>query len=295
MPHFSSVSIIYNPNSTGSGKELAIKFKSRLTKIISPSDIHITPTKHAGHAEQLAYDIAMSEPKPLVISASGDGGYHEIINGLMKAKLEGAKPVAGLLPAGNANDHFHNLHEGDTIEMIRDGKPTKIDLLKIITTVSGQVTQRYAHSYAGIGLTPKAGRKLNKNKLNKINEILIVLKVLLNLKPVRVLVRGKKLSYDSLIFSNIDKMSKVLELSKKAKVDDGKFEVTAFRGRNKLELIKALLKASTIGLKGQHQASRFIFHTTKPTLMQLDGEIIKIDRNSKTTISLEHSVLPCII
>lgn len=295
MLYFSSITIIYNPNSTGSGKALATKFKSRLAKNIDQPKIKITPTKYAGHAEKLAYDIAMSESKPLVVSASGDGGYHEVINGLMKAKQEGAKPVAGLLPAGNANDHFHNLYDGNTVKMIHSGKTKNIDLLKVISNVDGQIVQRYAHSYMGIGLTPKAGRELNKNKLNKINEIMIVLKVLLNLKPVRVLVRGEKRSYDSLIFSNIDKMSKVLALSKKAKVDDGKFEVTAFHGSNKLDLIKVLLKASTIGLKGAHQTSKFIFHTTTPTLIQLDGEIMKIDGNSKTTICLEHAVLPCII
>jgi diacylglycerol kinase family enzyme len=203
--------------------------------------------------------------------------------------------VAGLLPAGNANDHFHSLHEGDVAAAIAAGRERAIDLLELTATVDGQPFERYAHSYIGLGLTPQAGHQLNQTKLNLIKEIGIVLKVLFFLRPVRLIVQSRPRAYDSLIFSNIEKMSKVLSLSEEATPTDGKFEITAFRRRNKFRLIASLIRASTTGLKGATQATLFQFRTTHTTLTQLDGEIITLDAGTDARVVLRPSSLSCII
>jgi diacylglycerol kinase (ATP) len=109
------IAVIYNPNSTGSSKELATEFSKRLKKRLPDQAIELIATEHAGHGEEIAYELAKKYKRPLIISSSGDGGYHEVINGLMKAQHEGAHPVAGLLPAGNANDHHRNVTRGELI------------------------------------------------------------------------------------------------------------------------------------------------------------------------------------
>ena len=293
MTAISSINIIYNPNSTGSGKELATRLAADLHKALPGLKVSLIKTKHAGHAETLAYDLARATKRPMIISVSGDGGYHEVINGLLRAQAEGAKPIAGLLPAGNANDHFHNTHEGDLVENIVQGKVRQIDIFKLVATLDGQPFIRYAHSYIGFGLTPKIGRELNKTQLNRLNEIGIVLRGLVKLKPTRLKINGKMRSYDSVIFSNVATMSKVLSVPDHATNDDGTFEVSMFRRRNTLQLFMLLLRASLAGLKGT-KASQYTLQTVRPTVVQLDGEIFTLDACT-VSITLEPRHLSCII
>lgn len=291
MPHYTSISIIYNPNSTGASKALSEELKSDLKQLMPKQVVTLVPTKYAGHAEKLAYKLAMETKKPLIISSSGDGGYHEVINGLMKAQAAGAKPIAGLLPAGNANDHFHFMHNLDSATAIKLGKSTCIDLLKLATTSQGKKFERYAHSYIGIGLTPSVGQELNKTTLNILKETWIVLKTIFVLQPARISIDGEEQSYDSLIFSNIAKMSKVLSLSSVANNVDGKFEITAFRRHNKLRLIASLLEASTKGLESNLQASSYDFQTIQPLMIQLDGEVTTLDANTAVSIAIQPKTL----
>lgn len=295
MAEYTSITIIYNPNSTGSGKTLAQELKVKLLKELPEQAIKLVPTKRAGHAEELAYKYAKASERPLIISASGDGGYNEVINGIMLAIQEGARPVAGLLPAGNANDHFSNLHDGDFTHAVLHGKHHLIDLLKLDATNNNSHVKRYAHSYIGLGLTPKAGHELNKVQLNRFNEAWIVAKVLYKLRPTRLKVAGRIRSYDSLVFSNVSKMSKVLSLSQTAELNDGKFEVTAFYRRNKMKLLVSLLKATTTGLHGGLQTDEFTFETLKSSMVQLDGEIITLDAHTAVVVGLERTVLECIV
>jgi diacylglycerol kinase (ATP) len=296
--NFTAISIIYNPNSTGPGKRLATALKRELQELMPAQSVRLIKTEYAGHAEVLAYELAKASTKPLVISASGDGGYHEVINGLLRAQEEGAMPIAGLLPAGNANDHYHSLHETNSATAIYKQQIQAIDVLQFQSQQKGKTLQRYAHSYIGLGLTPTVGKELNKTELNRVNEIWITLQSLARIRPTKIEVRGKKRSYDSIICSNVSKMSKVLKLTKSPSIShmrDGKFEVTAVPNRSKLQLLRYLLKASTVGLKRGRMTDHYTFKTIKPITLQLDGEIYRIDGNSRVDITIKGRTLRCII
>lgn len=295
MNDYSAIIIIYNPISTGPSKDLAAELHKKIKKLMPGKLVKLIATEHQGHAEELAYHYACASPKPLIISSSGDGGYHEVVNGLVRAQETGAKPVAGLLPAGNANDHYRTTHHNETIDGIKKNDIARFDLLQVTFISKGTKQVRYAHSYAGIGFSPKAGNQLNKIKLNHFNEIAVVLRVLFKLQPTRLIVDGKARSYDSLIFSNIGAMAKILTVAKTARPDDDKFEVTAFYRRHKLRLIIALLKASLVGLENSRTVQNFTFKTTKPTLIQLDGEIYTIDQATNVTVKLSPKKLICIV
>lgn len=292
---YSSITILYNPNSTGSSHELAKQFKTDVLKRLPSQKISLKATEHAGHGEELAYSLAKASKNPLIISSSGDGGYHEVVNGAMRAQHEGFTPTTSLLPAGNANDHYHNLHSDDLVDLIARGEHTQIDLLKITGTSKGKTIERYGHSYIGFGLTPHVGKELNKTKLNVFNQVWIVAKALLELKSVKLQVNNKTRSYDSIVFSNIDRMSKVLKISQPSSVSDGKFEVTIFRSRNKLKLILQLFKSTIIPAKEDHQVESFKLKTVKTTLVQVDGEIISIDPQSDVSITIDKQALRCIV
>lgn len=293
--NYTTIAVIYNPNSTGSSKQLAQEFKTNLHKQAPKQKVELIATEYAGHAEKLAYDIAKKSANPLIFSSSGDGGYNEVINGVLKAQSEGAHPTAGLLPAGNANDHYHNLHNEDIIDLILHKEPRTIDVLKVTTTSKNKPVERYSHSYVGFGVTPLVGEALNKYKLTIFNEAWIVGKALLATKSVKLKIDAKVHSYDSIIFSNIDRMSKVLKISQPSRVDDGKFEVTIFRKRNKAKLIGMLLRASVVGVKEDMRVQQFHLETINATVAQLDGEILEIDAHAKVVVGIDKKALRCIV
>lgn len=296
MASYDAITIIYNPNSTGPSKAKAQELYDGLKQKLPRSPVVLKPTKHAGHAETLAYNAAKKHKKALIISSSGDGGYHEVVNGALRAQSEGAHPTIGLLPAGNANDHFHSLHgDHSLVEAIARHKSYAIDALKLTAQVHGKPYERYAHSYIGLGLTPHVGRELNRHQLNRLVEIWLTLKVFLTLRPVHLMVEGKPRTFYSLIFSNVRRMGKFLTISQIADAQDGKFEVTRLVHGTKRHLFGHFFKGVVRGFRHSEQATNFSFTTTRRTLVQLDGEVVRIDANTEATIGIASQVIRCII
>lgn len=289
----SEVVIIYNPNSTGNGKANATSLQADLRRLAPTLHVSLKQTEYAGHAEKIAWDYAKNAQRVLLVSSSGDGGYHELINGIVSSGATNI--VAGLLPSGNANDHFRAVHEEDVVQRIIAGKSRWLDSISIRAQVEGKPWQRYAHSYAGIGLSPSVGRRLTKAKLNFFNEKWILLRQLFRYRYVAILIDGKERRFSSVVFSNIARMSKVLQVANDSSLTDGKFEISAVTRQSKFRLFLYLFKAATIGLEENSSVSRFEFQTIKPTLIQLDGEVYTLDGSCKVTVESVHLALEAII
>jgi diacylglycerol kinase (ATP) len=290
MTKIKKIIIIYNPNSTGDGKSNAQNLKNQLADI-STISVTLQPTKSAGHAEEMVKKLA-NDSTTMIISSSGDGGYHEVINGTLSHGENTSKIITGLLPSGNANDHYNAVHSGDIVERIKNNDIQRIDVLKITV---GDWT-RYAHSYAGIGLTPHIGEKLTQATLNPFNEIWLTIRYFLNFRPVKIRTTTGTHRYDSLIFSNIERMSKYLTLSSEARIDDGKFEVIGSKAGTFTKILKHLFKASTVGLtEDANHVNNYSFTSVRPISMQLDGEVFRFAAGSEVRVSIAPKALNCII
>ncbi len=292
---FDAVYIIYNPNSTGDSVSNAKQLKSELLQASPKLAVTLQKTKYAGHAEDLAYDLSSKSKRPLIVSSSGDGGYNEVINGAIRAQLEGANPTCCVLPSGNANDHSRTLQAGALVKHIATGKVTDIDLLKISINIDGGVQEKYAHSYIGLGLTPVVAVELNKTDLNALKELSIVLKTFYKYRPFKILHKDKILKLDSIIFANIGEMAKVLTISKQWKPDDGLFEIVTFKHGHKMRLLRKLFRATVDGLETTKQTQRFEFKTLKKMPAQLDGEVLMISSGSTVLISSEKQLLKTVV
>lgn len=263
-----------------------------LRKASPDTPVHLRATKRAGHGEKLAYQCAKASKRPLVVSSSGDGGYNEVINGLLKAQSEGAQPVAAVLPAGNANDHSRTMHDDQPLhELILAQEERAIDVLKVEFQQNREHKTRYAHSYVGLGLTPLVAVELNKTDLNRLNELFIAIRTFMKFRPLRIRARGKKLVLDSILFTNIGQMAKTLTVAKNAKPYDGKFEVVTFPHEHKWALLKRLAKAQLLGLHQTRHYQSYMFELMKRAPAQLDGEVEFIDKGSIVTISVAHKAL----
>lgn len=294
MATFSDVIIIYNPHSTGPSEKNAKAFAEQLERELPwMPRIKVIATTHAGHGRSIAKEYATRIPKCLIVSSSGDGGYHDVINGVLESGSKTA--TTGLLPSGNANDHYHALHSGDTIKRIATGETSLIDVLLIEGTSKQKKFHEYAHSYAGIGLTPHIGNELNKTKLNSFKEIWLTLVNLIRMRSVRIDIDGKTKKYESLVFSTIPRMAKTLNLSDNAVLTDGKFEINSVPKVSFFHLLLHLVRASTLGLKEDLQTNHFSFTCHGRLLIQLDGEVSQLDSGSTCTITILSKKLRCII
>ncbi len=285
MQQVSDIAIIYNPNSTGDAAERARELQHELVGVLPTHKPVLLPTERAGHAVDLAYAFARSHEHPLIISASGDGGYNEVINGALRAQAEGARPVCAVLPAGNANDHARTMHGQPLAELLRTGQITELDVLAIeAETISGMKVSRYAHSYIGLGLTPTVAVELNKHTLNSLREAWIVTKTFWGLRPVRIQDGTGVHKLDSLICSLIPEMAKILTIAEDVHPRDGLFELTTFEHNRKIKLLFRLARGVVKSLGAQQRLDRYAFTVLDSVPIQLDGEVMELEGDTKVVI-----------
>jgi diacylglycerol kinase (ATP) len=292
MAAYTSISIICNPNSKGNSVKEAEKLRAFLAEHYEDLEVNIHKTSWATHAETIAYDCAKASAHPLIISSSGDGGYHEVINGAMKAQEEGTQPICAVLPAGNANDHQRALQRSELPEAIIKESITKIDLLKVSVS---EASPRYAHSYVGLGITPVIAAELNRYRLNLFKELRIVLKAFYKLSPFEIKVGGEVFILDSILFTNIGRMAKFFKVSKTAKINDGRFEVIIFPHAPKVKFIGRVLQATTAGLKPKIHYRKYGFQVLQPTPIQLDGEISEVAGGADVVVTCEKRILRTVL
>lgn len=281
---FDTIAIIFNPNSTGDAPALAEQLKASLSGLLPyAADIRLQPTSHAGHAVQLAREAAATG-HVLVVSVSGDGGYNEVVNGLMQAGNPDA--VCAVLAAGNANDHSRSTGTGPLEHAIAGGDVRHIDLLRITTGQPGDAPDEYAHSYIGFGLTPIMAIGLEQGSKGALKETVSVVRTFAKFKPFEILPDGgKRRKFDSLVLANIAQMAKYATLSDAdGKLADGKFEVVVFPHKSKLPVLLTALRAATKGLGDQPSVSSYGFTTLKPIPYQIDGEVRSLDADTQVTV-----------
>lgn len=293
MESFDHIAVIYNPNSTGNAEQLAQSFAASVKKHQKNLGVTATlvPTKRAKHAIALAKQVAIKYKRPLIVSSSGDGGYNEVINGVMQAKLHNGSvsPVVAVLAAGNANDYKRVMRgESKLIDFILHSKPKPFDLIRVEI---GEMS-RYAHSYIGFGVSADVGDKIDDSDGRLLSEASLVAQTLQEYEPFRVRRHGIVKLYDSLIFANISQMAKIVKLDDKHTVSDGKFELVVHQHYNRLRSALAMLSTALFGAPKPKSYSSYSFETTA-TALQLDGEVEKLKHTGYKSVevtSVKHAV-----
>ena len=280
------VVIVLNPNSTGDGPSNAQELQDRLAADAPGLDVELAETQHAGHAEELARTAVAERPGTLVVSASGDGGYHEVVNGVVQAARDGhPEGLAAVLPSGNANDHAtatqHRPLAEAVLEAVHGGAEQRMDLLEVSSKGRGP---RVAHSYVGVGISPVAAAALNEHDLDAFRETFLVLREFWRYRPLTISHGGRDLRIDSLVFANIDRMAKYAQLSEGSTVDDGRYETVLIPHRGKLRLVMEF--ARLVQGRGEHtsRSGPYEFLTRTPIPLQLDGEVIEVPGGATVTV-----------
>jgi diacylglycerol kinase family enzyme len=289
---FDRIVIIFNPESTGSASRLAEELRDDLAGRLPTVPLDLRPTERAGHARELAAQAAR-QGRPLLVSVSGDGGYHEVVNGVMDAG--NTEAVCAVRAAGNANDHRRTTRERRLADAIEAGDVRRIDLLRV-TLGGGPSTQtRYAHSYVGVGLTPVVAVDLEKGGKGSWHEILSTVRAFSRFRPFPIrLEDGRARSIDSLVFANIAEMAKYATLSSDGRPDDGRFEVIMQPRTGKLRVLATALRAATLGLGPQPTATHYAFTALAPMPLQMDGELLALDADTRVAVDIAPRALATI-
>jgi diacylglycerol kinase (ATP) len=279
---FDRIVLIYNPHSTGNAPRLAEELHADLTSRLPEVPVVMRPTEHAGHARDLAREAAQTG-RPLIVSVSGDGGYNEVVNGVMQAGNDHA--VCAVKAAGNANDHRRTTAERPLVDAVVAGEVRPIDLLRL--TVGDDARTQYAHSYIGLGLTPLVAIDLEKGGKGSFKEIASVVRTFARFRPFTIQLEGDgRRSFDSLLFANITEMAKHATLSETGRPDDGRFEVITLPHTAKWRILGVALRAATRGLGPQPTAEHYAFTTLNPIPLQLDGELLTLDASTPVRIDI---------
>ncbi|MCV9992849.1 diacylglycerol kinase family protein [Paeniglutamicibacter sp. ZC-3] len=292
---FESIVIIFNPNSTGNAPKLAEELRDRLAdRLPYRADISLQPTEHAGHAVELAREAAANHANVLVVSVSGDGGYNEVVNGVMQSGNREA--VCAVMAAGNANDHRSSIGTKPLDEAIAEGHVRRIDLLNIATGEGGDLTGEYAHSYIGFGLTPVVAIDLEKGSKGALKEMVSVVRTFSKFTPFEMQhSNGQHLKLDSLVFANIPEMAKYATLSEADdQPRDGKFEVIILQHQSKWRVLLTAARAATKGLGDQPSTDHYEFTTLKPIPYQIDGEVRSAAANTVVRVTSVPRALPIV-
>ena len=292
MSSFDRIVIIFNPRSTGNAPRSAEELRDELAKRLPTVPLDLSPTHHAGHARDLARKAA-GTGSPLIVSVSGDGGYNEVVNGVMDAGNDDA--VCAVRAAGNANDHRRTTRERPLADAIVAGVVRWIDLLRLTVGTGSAAQVRYAHSYIGVGLTPVVAVDLEKGGKGSWREIVSVVRGFSRFRPFPIrLESGRRRSIDSLVFANIAEMAKYATLSDNGAPDDGRFEVITQRQTGKIRVLATAIRAAIRGLGPQPSATHYAFTTLAPMPLQLDGELMELEADTLVAVDIAPRALPTI-
>jgi diacylglycerol kinase (ATP) len=286
---FESVELIFNPNSTGNAHERAEQLHRELAERLPELPATLRPTEHAGHGREIARDAARSG-HPLVVSVSGDGGYNDVVNGLMDAGSDTA--YAAVLAAGNANDHRRVTRDRPLADAIVAGDVTRLDLLKM--SVDDGREPRFAHSYIGLGITPTVALELERGGKGSIREIISTIRTFSRFRPFQIETDSGTESFDSVIFANIREMAKYAVISEEGSPEDGRFEVIILRHTAKWRVLAFALRAAIRGLGPQPTARHYGFRTVDPMPVQIDGEVSGFEAGVSVTVEIAPMALATI-
>jgi diacylglycerol kinase (ATP) len=287
---FDAVEIVFNPNSTGDAQERAEELAKQLAERAPELPVQLRPTERAGHGREIARDAARAG-RPLVVSVSGDGGYNDVVNGLMDVGADSA--YAAVLAAGNANDHRRVTRERPLADAILDGDVSKLDLLRM--SVDDGREPRYAHSYIGLGITPTVALELEKGGKGSIKEVISTIRTFSRFRPFQIETDSGTETFDSVIFANIREMAKFAVLSEEGRPDDGRFEVVVLRHTAKWRVLATAVRAAIRGLGPQPTAREYRFRTVDPMPVQVDGEVSEFERGVAVTVEIVPGALHTVL
>ena len=268
----SNTAIILNP---AAGSEQAERWRERIESIAYGCALFTT--SHSGEAEALARHVAEKGVEKIV-AAGGDGTINEVVNG-----LAGTNAALGLFPLGTVNVFAMELGLPTNNlefcwEVIQGDNMRFVDL----PSANG----KYFVQLAGVGLDAQVVKETSlafKRSLGPLSYLISAAQIAAR-EPPRLFIESKNASVDEASFvlvGNGRHYGGPFPFFKHAVLDDGLFDVVAFKRLGYLEIIKYLqdvVFSSDIRVPEVEyfQTPHLRITSDQDVPVELDGELVGI-------------------
>ena len=283
--------LIVNPVA-GQGRIERNLSKIRIRLEAAGFNLMVYVTARGGQATQFAID-AIRKGSQTIIAAGGDGTVSEVINGMV-----GSNAKFGLIPGGTA-DVFANEMEipahnfFKACDIIIDGKTKRIDL--------GKANSRYFVLMAGIGFDAQVVHEVKpeiKKMLKDVAYPLTGIKTLFTYKPslMKVELDNQSTQGYFVVVGNAKYYAGRFSVTREAQIDDGLLDICIFGGKTATSFVKyiqGVITGSHLRMSDvdYHRAREITITSEKPTLVQVDGEVIGKTPMKFTVVPLALEVL----
>ena len=158
---------ILNPNTQSSN---SASVWNRVATQLKQLDVayKVFPTKHSGHAKEIARQISTRDPNATIVTVGGDGTIHDTLSGL--TNLDSI--TFGLIPSGSGNDFARGMHiskdpDKALAAILHPQRITTMDL-GLLPDMQGE---RFGVS-CGIGFDASVCHEVNASKIkNRLNSM----------------------------------------------------------------------------------------------------------------------------
>lgn len=240
IPRGTRVRVIVNPTS---GKKGGFTVNSagpdevRAALDANGIEAEIRETEYAGHATELAAQ-AVREGYEIVIACGGDGTVSEVARALIRKNV-----TLGILPVGSANNVARMT--GVPFDLAEAARNLRTGTIKSIDV--GKCNGEYFLETAGIGLDAALFPILNKVDKGEYIRLWDAITTLFRFRQRSVTLvldkRAVRVKALVVLVANGPYWGYSLPLAPDAKIDDGRFEVVAFRNFSKTDFIRHIFAA----------------------------------------------------
>ena len=268
----SNTAIILNP---AAGSEQAERWRERIESIAHGCALFTT--SHSGEAEALARHVA-GKGVGKIVAAGGDGTINEVVNG-----LAGSNAALGLFPLGTVNVFAMELGlPTNNLEFC--WKVIQGDNMRFVDLPSAN--GKYFVQLAGVGLDAQVVKETSlafKHSLGPLSYLISAAQIAAR-EPPRLFIESKNASVDEASFvlvGNGRHYGGPFPFFKHAVLDDGLFDVVAFKRLGYLEIIKYLqdvVFSSDIRVPEVEyfQTPHLRITSDQDVPVELDGELVGI-------------------
>lgn len=274
--------VIVNP---AAGQHKPEELRQALRRAFRGTGSTIVITDRAGHAEEIAREGVDSGEYSAVCVCGGDGTINEVVNGILSANPQAARPKLGLMPLGTCNVLANELGiPSGSIDTSRDViRASKVRAIDI-----GRVGSRYFLLMAGFGFDADAVRGVAQQVKSLVGAsayIMSGLAALAQSKPSRVHMKldDEELTSDAflVVVANVSSYAFAqFKVAPFAALDDGWLDICIFerpptdRVGFAAQIVMLLARRHLDDPRVRYYRARHIrLESDPPIAGQLDGDL----------------------
>lgn len=273
------ISFVINPVA-GKGKAMQIVERIEQAMAIAGKEFEVLISKYPRHTEELARQ-AVEKGAATIVAVGGDGTVTEVARQMLNSSS-----VLGIIPRGTGNDLAKSLRVpaevDEALRVICDGKTMRMD----VGDVSG--TKFFNVAGCGFDVDVVVRSRKYKKKIGGLGAYLAgVIEAIFSSKLIKMRITSP--SYDNernvllISIANGAFFGGGMKVAPHAVLDDGLFDVCAISDvprRKIVTLLPKFINGSHLSLKycEYFKTDRLSIETATPVTLQVDGEIIELDK-----------------